>query len=91
MYFFSENVLSGGESVFYGVTDTANEGTWVCEGTGKTLATATGPGTGGPLFYRGQPYSSRGDPDCACGWRGMDILIDDAGCSSSRYFLCEKP
>ena len=59
--FFLE--FSGDEYVYYGVTDAANEGTWVCEGTGQTIATATGPGTGGPLFHSSQPNDWSGE-DC---------------------------
>ena len=86
--FFSR--VLGGETVYYGVTDAANEGTWVCEGTGQTLATATGPGTGGPLFYRSQP-DSNGDEDCGYGRPRNKFFLGDANCAHSYYFLCEKP
>ena len=77
--------------VYYGVSDTANEGTWVCEGTGQTIATATGPGTGGPLFFHREPNNHGGNQNCGCGKRHMDYLLDDAECFSSFHFLCEKP
>ena len=77
--------------VFNGVSDTANEGTWVCAGTGQTIATATGPGTGGPLFHITQPNSYNGDQDCGAGKRVEDFFLTDEPCSESLYFLCEKP
>ena len=81
--------FSGDVFVLYGVTDAANEGTWVCEGTGQTIATATGPGTGGPLFHSSQPD---GDQDCGFGRGAKDFLLGDLSCThSSHYFLCEKP
>ena len=76
--------------VYYGATDAANEGTWVCEGTGQILATTTGPGTGGPLFHSSQPDLD-GNEDCAVGFHLYDFLIADYLCSYTRNFLCEKP
>ena len=85
-------VIGSADSVFYGVNDRANEGTWVCNGTGQTIATATGPGTGGPLFHSSQPYRPDGkDGDCINGRRPRDFLFADASCMSSKLFLCEKP
>ena len=78
------------EMVYYGVTDAANTGTWVCEGTGQTIATATGPGTGGPLFHSSQPNDWSGE-DCGYGSPPSTFLLADTDCTSSRYFLCEKP
>ena len=76
---------------YYGVTDAAIEGTWVCEGTGQTIATATGPGTGGPLFHSAQPDSYGGDQDCAAVGKAIDFLFADVLCTTRRYFLCKKP
>ena len=81
----------GNEHVYYGVTDAANEGTWVCEGTGQTVATATGPGTCGPMFHSSQPDSLGGDQDCAFGRPPTNFLISDVWCGILGYFLCEKP
>ena len=54
------------------------------------LATATGPGTGGPLFYCSQP-DSNGDEDCGYGRPRNKFFLGDANCAHSYYFLCEKP
>ena len=78
------------ERFMYGVDDRVNEGTWVCEGTGQIIATATGPGTGGPLFQNTQP-DNLGGQDCAFGKRQFeDFLLRDASCTLSGYYLCEK-
>ena len=82
--------LGSGGNVFTGVNDRANEGTWVCDGTGQTILTATGPGTGGPWFDSTQP-SYGGNEDCAFGYRTSHYTLHDVRCADSNYFLCEKP
>ena len=83
-------ILGYANFVFYGATDAAIDGTWVCEGTGQVLVTATGPGTGGPLFHSSQPDSTSSE-NCAVGYHLYDFLIADYDCNYSSYFLCEKP
>ena len=83
--------FSGDEVVIYGVSDRVEEGKWVCEGTGQTIATASAAGTGGPLFYRTQPDNVSGDEDCAVGKSTSDFLLRDTPCKRVGYYLCEKP
>ena len=86
----SDSLFSGAtERVYYGVSDQVNEGTWVCDGTGETIATATGPGTAGPLFYHSQPSDVA--EDCAVGAPNFDFLLSDFRCTRLLRYLCEKP
>ena len=80
-----------GDRVYYGVSDRNVEGTWICDGTGQVLATATGPGTAGPLFHSSQPDNQRGSQHCASGRRHHDFLIGDVSCTDIYHYVCEKP
>ena len=78
--------------VYYGVTDHVNEGTWVCDGTGETIATDTGMGTAGPLFHTSQPDKRDGDSDdCVVGAPRFDYFLADFMCTRPLRYLCEKP
>ena len=63
----------------------------MCDGTGQVLATATGPGTAGPLFDSSQPDNYGGNQHCASGRRDQNFLIGDIACTDIHYYLCEKP
>ena len=84
-------VATGLGHVYYGATNSALKGTWVCDGTGQTLASDTGAGTAGPLFHRSQPNNLDGVQHCTSGEKRTDFLIGDIDCTSARYYLCEKP
>ena len=73
------------------MNDQVIEGTWVCDGTGATIATATGPGTGGPLFKSTQPNNHGGKEHCAVSHVVFDFLLGDISCEQPNYYLCEKP
>ena len=84
------SVFTGNQYVAYGITDLAEQGTWVCEGTGKTVVTALGPGEGVPLFDITQP-DQIGGAHCTIGRGHKDFYLHDLYCTNPTYFICEQP
>ena len=95
MYFLFSDAVKG-RSIFagrvhYGVTDKAIEGTWVCDGTGQTIAKVSGPQDGSLLFADRQPDNTLGMEHFGYGRPFNDFLIDDSTGLEPYSYLCEKP
>ncbi|XP_035696437.1 perlucin-like protein [Branchiostoma floridae] len=70
-----------GSNVYFGLTDLAQEGTFVWEdGT---------PLTGWKNWSPGQPDDYRSVEDCAHWWGSYGYKWNDRSCSDSDYYVCE--
>ncbi|CAJ1059159.1 CD209 antigen-like protein E [Xyrichtys novacula] len=76
---FVSGLVSGGENTWIGLTDSAQEGTWMwLDGTPVTTT----------YWESGQPNSSGGDQDC--GEMVQRGEWNDETCSTNNIWICEK-